>query len=250
MITYFFQGKEEDSDEMIGTPLPSEDVLDQKSLKQTIKCPVRPTLFSISERFADVPLSQASFEFELVCDICGKKKDKRHYCHNWLSLYAVLPHQEYQRSSKFNEMKCFKTSSKLNEVSSNCSDQEICFTSSKLNETSSKCFKTSSKFIKVSSSCSDQMIYYSKLYETSPKFNVSSNCYAQQICLTTSTKLNVRSSDCFNTSLNHIGVSFICSDKKISPAGLNMASDPFAIALLFIAFCSFVYGFIKRYNRR
>ncbi|KAK2549243.1 hypothetical protein P5673_030353, partial [Acropora cervicornis] len=64
-------GNEEDSVEMIGTPLPSEEVvLDQTSF-----------LIYDAKRFADVPLSQSSFELR-KCGICGEKKDKGHLCFN------------------------------------------------------------------------------------------------------------------------------------------------------------------------
>ena len=215
MISYFFQGNKEDSDEMIGTPLPSEEVvLDQTSLKQTIKCLFRPSSFSISdaERFADVPLPQASFEFqrkcdifcknkhggllffrsqsktsserfitssepsetngllslrvrtkmrhlfELKCDICGKKKDKGHFCLKYPSLNA-LRLKECERSSKRTSSKrsswnCLVqfwnaspvtqrrvTGEGVQNCTRNCSDQGICFkTSLKLYiESSSKC---------------------------------------------------------------------------------------------------------------
>ena len=126
MITYFFQGEEEDSDKIIrmerAIPLFSEGVLlDQRSdMIGTASAADDNLSISDAERFANVALqlSEAVDELERECDICGKNKHEARFC-----LICQCPpntpyfHQAYERSWERYET--------VSEMSSNSFDQEV-----------------------------------------------------------------------------------------------------------------------------
>ena len=264
MITYFFQGNEEDSVEMIGTPLPY--------------------LIYDAERFADVPLSQSSFELR-KCGICGEKKDKGHLCLNCYWPLNILLLQGNERSLKFSDQKnrfkispnwfpknyrsdqdfCLKTSS-------NCFDQDfVCIRTSsnptvciKTSSNPTVCIKTSSNPSVCIKTSSNPTVCIKTSSNPTVCSKTSSNRFAQDICFKTSSNCFDQDFVCFKRSSNCSDQDFsfktsncvyrdFCfktnfSSQKDSPAGL-IGGSPQVILISALFFVLLVARFIL-FNRR